>query len=540
METLTDNRGTALEQGPGLSCLVLSRAGDMAAALAVAGFDADDESGKPHDLLVIDLRADAANILHAHDGSRHSARATLVIADPGDAVMQGWAGKGAMTHFLAVPITPAALQWQLAAIRQFLRPSGDGLSRFAAWLADAVDAVPYPVHCMLIGMTRLDALNKIQGQASGDRILQAVEERLAHFCTAQGLGGAAVFRLGAEFLIGWRGDGGREQWQDMAEKAREAVSRPYDLAGRTLRLGGRTALGIARTGESAADIVERLQSALNRARLHESSPVQWADRSADGAPANAAQLEQDLPQALEQGQLAVVYQPQFLVSDGRLIGAEALARWNHPTLGEIGAGTLFAIAEKVDLTCAVSVAVRRLALEEAAAWPKALSDIRLSLNVTAQDLTDRSFVSHELGRIGQSGFDPRRLTLEITESALIPNMRRAASLFGKIRDAGPRIAVDDFGTGYSNLLYLNRLPLDYLKLDQAMTRDMDGEQRDRIIARSIIALGKALGLKVIAEGVETEGQLAALKDEGCDHFQGFLRGAAMPGEAFVTFAMRAN
>jgi diguanylate cyclase len=169
-----------------------------------------------------------------------------------------------------------------------------------------------------------------------------------------------------------------------------------------------------------------------------------------------------------------------------------------------------------------------------------LSDLRLSLNVTAQDIAAPSFVKSTVSQVTQSGFAVDRLTLEITESDLVPNLKKAAHIFGKLREAGMRIAVDDFGTGYSNLLYLKSLPLDYLKLDHAMTRDISGQPRDRIIVRSMVALSRALGLEVIAEGVETDVQLAALHEEGCDYFQGFLKSPALDPADFEDFAMRSN
>jgi diguanylate cyclase len=272
------------------------------------------------------------------------------------------------------------------------------------------------------------------------------------------------------------------------------------------------------------------------ARESPAEPVRWADRQSDHAPLSGYRLEQDIVHAIERDEITVLFQPQFSVRTGQVTGAEALARWQHPQHGEIGAGTLFALADKADFTRQLSRHIRERALRQAASWTGPLAGLRLSVNVTAEDLAESGYARREIRMIAASGFDAERLTLEITESELVPDLKRAAARFAALRAAGVRIAVDDFGTGYSNLLYLKSLPLDYLKLDHAMTRDIGGAEADRIIVRSIIAMAGALDLQVIAEGVESDAQLDALREEDCDYFQGFLRGGAMEAAAFAAFA----
>jgi EAL domain-containing protein (putative c-di-GMP-specific phosphodiesterase class I) len=210
------------------------------------------------------------------------------------------------------------------------------------------------------------------------------------------------------------------------------------------------------------------------------------------------------------------------VTTGRITGAEALARWRHPTFGELGATTLFSVAERSDYLAELSEHVQRRALQIAAQWPDSLSDLRLSVNITAADIVRPGFAAQFLDSTDSVGFDRRRLTVEVTESSLIEDLNTAAALLAGLREGGLRIAIDDFGTGYSSLAYLKALPLDYLKIDKRLSEDITGSPRDRIVVRSVIDMARSLGLGVIAEGVETQEQLDLLAREGCTLFQGFL------------------
>jgi EAL domain-containing protein (putative c-di-GMP-specific phosphodiesterase class I) len=232
-------------------------------------------------------------------------------------------------------------------------------------------------------------------------------------------------------------------------------------------------------------------------------------------------------------------QPQFEVATGRLTGAEALARWHHRELGEIGAHQLFASADRCDLREELSRLIQQEAIGIAAKWSPALNDLRLSVNLGADELGE-GYSDHLLQILQNAGFPPDRLTLELTEESLVRDIEQASVQLERLRTENVRIAVDDFGTGYSSLSYLKALPLDYLKLDKGMTPDISGTGKDRIVLRAIIAMAKALELKIIAEGVEREEELAMLKAEGCDYFQGFLRSPALTAHAFADFALRSN
>ncbi|NQX93763.1 MAG: EAL domain-containing protein [Erythrobacter sp.] len=250
-----------------------------------------------------------------------------------------------------------------------------------------------------------------------------------------------------------------------------------------------------------------------------------------------AALESDLLSALDRREIEVLFQPQFSCRDGSVVGAEALARWRHPTLGEIGARDLFAIAERAALVAPLSRNVVARALEEAELWPENLT---LSLNITPEELGDPRFAADFAKLIGKSSIDPSRLMLEITEDLLLRNLEQASSALSALRSLGFRTALDDFGAGFCNFRYLRELPLDALKLDKIMVDDVPGDPKALAVLRAIIALGRALCLDIYAEGIETEIQRAAIQSEGCHYWQGFLRAVPMPSASVLELAKTAR
>jgi EAL domain-containing protein (putative c-di-GMP-specific phosphodiesterase class I) len=229
----------------------------------------------------------------------------------------------------------------------------------------------------------------------------------------------------------------------------------------------------------------------------------------------------------------VLYQPQFRVADGALAGAEALARWEHPGLGRIGAETLFAVAERADQMAPLSQAIATTALAGASAWP---APLRLLLNVTAEDFALPDFAQGLLARAAAAGFAPERLTIEITEQTLIADFEGCAAALRTLAAKGVAVALDDFGTGFSNFRTLKALPLDTLKLDQSLVRDVARDHRDRAILAAMVAMARALSLTVVAEGVENAEQLEVLAQEGVTLFQGFLRAGPLDSAAMARMA----
>lgn len=250
-----------------------------------------------------------------------------------------------------------------------------------------------------------------------------------------------------------------------------------------------------------------------------------------------AALDRDLLRALDQAEIEVLFQPQFCSASGAVVGAEALARWQHPTLGEIGARDLFAIAERAALVAPLSRHVVARALQDAASWPENLG---LSLNITPEELGDPRFASDFAVLIGKGDIAPHRLMLEITEDLLLRNLKQASEALGALRKLGFRTALDDFGAGFCNFRYLRELPLDAIKLDKVMVEGVPGDATALAVLRAITALARALDLEVYAEGVEDDVQRAAIIAEGCQYWQGFLRAEPMKSEDVIALARTAR
>ena len=241
-------------------------------------------------------------------------------------------------------------------------------------------------------------------------------------------------------------------------------------------------------------------------------------------------LGQDLGAAMAGDGIEILFQPQFAAASGEVTGAEALARWPHPQRGVIGGEELFRIAGRSDKARALSDHVMTRALGSAAAWRP---DIHLSINITATDLVTPVFPDLVAKALRATGFAPERLVLEITEQALVHDLEGSAATLRKLVDLGVRVALDDFGAGFCNFRYLKMLPLHYLKLDRSMVEGITEDRRDLEVLRGIVALAAALDLKVVAEGVETEGQRAAVVREGCHSWQGFLGARPQPASALA-------
>ncbi|MFD2781534.1 EAL domain-containing protein [Novosphingobium pokkalii] len=397
---------------------------------------------------------------------------------------------------------------------------------------------------MLIGLNRFQAVNLAFGHGGGDRVLAEVARRIAHFA-AEELGPAQagdpaplVARVsGGEFLIACGSPRSRERWQVLAQALGRSIARPLALGGDAVRLLPRIALLRGQAHEDGGALLDRLDQALAQLLRSGARRLAWADGSHRAGRRSAARLEADLIGALHRDEIAVLYQPQFRVADGALAGAEALARWEHPGLGRIGAETLFAVAERADQMAPLSQAIATTALAGASAWP---APLRLSLNVTAEDFALPDFAQGLLARADAAGFAPERLTIEITEQTLIADFEGCAAALRTLAAQGVAVALDDFGTGFSNFRTLKALPLDTLKLDQSLVRDVARDHRDRAILAAMVAMARALSLTVVAEGVENAEQLEVLAQEGVTLFQGFLRAGPLDSAAMARMAAGAR
>ena len=253
-----------------------------------------------------------------------------------------------------------------------------------------------------------------------------------------------------------------------------------------------------------------------------------------------AAFADELAEAIATRSIEILFQPQFdSAGDRRLVGAEALARWGHPRLGSLGGDELVAMAERAGESCLLARHVAGAALLEAINWPQVPGrPLRLSLNVTAADVAAGDFAGNLALAVDEAGFPPEHLTIEITEQVLLADLDRIAERLRRLAALGIRIALDDFGAGFCNFHYLKRLPLHCLKLDRSMVEGIEESASDLAVLRGIIAMARALGLEVTAEGIEREGQREVIAREGCTSWQGFLGAHPMSAEEFAALVQQ--
>jgi len=445
----------------------------------------------------------------------------LVLTDTA-AAAEPFVGAGA-AGFLAAPRDAAEIAMALRFIRAAAPADrrdvsaidGDEGRGLRHWL-DARIATGRTCALVAVTLSRLDLVNAAHGR---DRVDAAIVLAGARIAAAAGPD-AMTTRIGGDhFLIGLDGS----PTAGLAAIG-VALARPFMVEGGPILIGHRIGVADNAAGEDADTLLRRAEGALAQARMSAGATVRMA------APEQAGSLDAlaaDLHHAVTGDGIDILFQPQVEIASGRIVGVEALARWQHPRLGPLGADTLFAAADRADLGIALSDHIQELTLRRAARWPRSLGALRLSLNLTAADLARAGFARLFLDRVDASGFPRGRLTVEVTETGMILELDRAAAVLAELRGAGCRVAIDDFGTGYSSLAYLKALPLDYLKIDKALATDIVGNPRDRVVVRGVIDIARALGLAVIAEGVETPEQLARLTAEGCGWYQGFLRAGAL-------------
>jgi EAL domain-containing protein (putative c-di-GMP-specific phosphodiesterase class I)/GGDEF domain-containing protein len=388
-----------------------------------------------------------------------------------------------------------------------------------AWISARL-APDGAVAALLVSFSRFDAINEAFGRAIGDVVLDAAIRRIERVA---GSGEGSLIARMSDHEVGILLAGGASlaEARFLATRLAETMAPPFmagdDVVALACRIGG----AASEEGDDSAALLRRARAALTEAESGDGAPVRIVEPRS-GTRVRGDRLEADLRRALSRGEIEMLFQPQAETASGRVVGAEALARWRHPRHGELGAELLFNVAERSDYLAILSEHVQRSALARAANWPASLGHLRLSVNITAADIVRPGFTAHFLVLVAESGFDRARLTVEVTEGGLIADLPAAAALLAELRTAGVRTAIDDFGTGYSSLAYLKALPLDYLKVDKSLCADIGHSPRGRIVAAGVIDMARSLGLQVIAEGVESEAQRALLAAAGCEFYQGFL------------------
>ncbi len=373
---------------------------------------------------------------------------------------------------------------------------------------------------LLLDLDRFKAVNDTLGHQAGDALLVQVARRLQRSVGDTGL----VGRLGGdEFQIVLPGENSRDRLSEMAIGIIATLSQPYFLAGSSVTIGCSIGVAIAPDdGGDAETLVRGADLALYAAKGDGRGIHRFYHEDMLAGAQGRKALEEDLRQALTQGQLSVVYQPVVCTKDTRIVGYEALVRWEHPVRGSVPPAEFIPIAEECGLIEQIGEWVLRTATADAAHWPEY---VRIAVNVSPIQFANPALPAIVLRAVAASGIDPARLELEITEGVFLNESASSEQMFASLKGIGLRLVLDDFGTGYSSLGYLRKAPFNKIKIDQSFVRGVGiAGSRNAAIIQAIVTLAAALGMETTAEGVEVQDEIELIQSLGCSHIQGYVYG----------------
>ncbi|MDM4768531.1 EAL domain-containing protein [Pelomonas sp. SE-A7] len=388
------------------------------------------------------------------------------------------------------------------------------------------------VAVLYIDLDGFREVNDIAGHAAGDAVLREAAERFVNVVRASD----SVARVGAdEFVVVLSGLVDEETSMRLGDRLIQSICEPVRVGSQTFNLGASVGLALFPTdGENVDSLLRNAEAAMCRAKASARNTVQSYRPELTRMVQQRFELTHALRQANEAAQFRLEYQPQVRLSDGALIGAEALLRWRHPTRGPISPAEFIPLAEETGLIIPIGRWVLEQACAQAARWQgQPGKPQQVAVNVSARQLRQSDFVECVEQILLETGCPPQALELEVTESLLLEDAEGAIELMNRLTQRGVRVAIDDFGTGYSSLSYLKRMPIQTLKIDRSFVHELGSDANVSAIARTVIVLARSLGLDVLAEGVETAEQAEWLRREGCDWAQGWFYGRPAPAEDFV-------
>ena len=385
---------------------------------------------------------------------------------------------------------------------------------------------------MFVALDRFKQYNDTLGHAAGDQLLRAVGERLLRLAPE---GGGALARFGGdEFSLLLTAAGGAACVAAAAREIQQILQPPFRVDGHELYVTVSIGIGLyPDDGEDAQSVLKNAGAALYRAKQQGGDNYQFYAADMNEHALKRLSLGNSLRRALESGEFVLHYQPQYGADASRVVGAEALVRWQHPELGLVPPAEFIPLAEDTGLIAPVGEWVLRTALAQNRSWQEAgLAPAPVSVNLSLRQFQQPDLLEVVSGALAESGLDPRYLELELTESSVMKDAARAVATLRELKGMGVSVAVDDFGSGYSSLSHLKHLPIDVLKIDKSFVRDMTEDPNDAAIVMAVVTLAHSLGLKVVAEGVETEEQLRFLRLLRCDAVQGYLLSRPLPAGDF--------
>ena len=384
------------------------------------------------------------------------------------------------------------------------------------------------VAVLVLGLDNFKAVNDTLGHGIGDKLLRGVAKRLRSTLREED----TLARLNSdEFAIVQSGLARPEDAVILAKRLLEAIADPYLLDGHSVVIGA--SIGIAMApgdGDESEKLLKSADMALSRAKNDSRGTFSFFEAGMDARAQSRRKIELDLRDAIQNDVLRPYYQPLICLSSGRITGFEALVRWPDPERGMISPAEFIPVAEETGLINGLGGLMLRRACMDAALWP---DDVSVAVNLSPLQFRTGNLLSIVMDALKQSGLPAKRLELEITETLLLEKSSQVLATLHALRTLGVRISMDDFGTGYSSLSYLRSFPFDKIKIDQSFVRDLGSNRDAQAIVRSIISLGKGLGVTITAEGVETEAELSCLRAEGCHEGQGFLFSRARPNVEIV-------
>lgn len=410
-------------------------------------------------------------------------------------------------------------------------PNRNLLSNLIIQSALYADRYRQKMAVLFIDLDYFKFVNDSLGRSVGDRLLKTMAERLRACVRAADM----VARHGGdEFVVVLTNLERSEDVALVAQKIRESLNLPILIDGQEFVISCSIGISIyPKDGNDAQTLLKNADAAMFRAKEQGRNNSQFYTSEMNARSLARMIMEKHLRRALENGELAVHYQPQVDLVNGRVNGMEALLRWQNPELGMVSPATFIPLAEETGLIGPIFEWVLEVACTQNRAWQEAgLPALTLAVNLSPTQFRDRNLCASVDRIVRKTGLAPSCLELELIESMLMHDVESAMLIMKELKQLGITLAMDDFGTGYSSLSYLKRFPFDKLKIDISFVREVTTDPESAAIARSIIAMGHNLNLRVIAEGVETAGQLAYLRSHGCDEMQGFFFSWALPAEEF--------
>ncbi|NRS18206.1 EAL domain-containing protein [Brevibacillus sp. HB1.4B] len=385
---------------------------------------------------------------------------------------------------------------------------------------------------LFLDMDRFKDVNDSFGHDVGDMLLIEASKRL-QACLKQG---DVVARLGGdEFTIMQNHLQDRSEASALAEQIMNQLQRPFELEGHVFNVS--CSIGIAlypQDGDNPEDLLKRADTALYTVKSRGKNGYDFFDPTMEAKSLERILMENEMRKAIEQEQFQIYYQPKIDIMTSAMTGMEALVRWVHPELGIIPPNRFIPIAEETGMILALGEWILKQACKQNKFWHDQGYTLKVSVNLSARQIYQKDLVEMIKDILRETNLSPDWLELEITESIFV-KMEEATAVLQQIRDIGIQISIDDFGTGYSSFSYIKSLPVDTIKIDASFIRDIHHNQESQAIVKAIVTIAQSLNMNVIAEGIELHDQVAALKENGCDHGQGYLFSKPLPTDAFDQF-----